>query len=192
MPSIVSTVAQVTVQVISSICKFYLKIYLGKANSKIFAVGSSSGHQLTPTPSLAPTLSSSLINLSQVIVHAKCSMHPSYRSAIPDIYHFTRLLPYLERLTLRLHFEVHGSFFLHEGDVLLLLQMLQGPHPDRASNLYIKLHISAAQSSQKTVPRSEIVSSIERKNPGLMEMVDRGSLSIVAEDHFCTHLSCCD
>ena len=162
-------------------------------NFFFLADGSSSEPQLYPSPSLAPTLSSSLINLTQVTVHAKCSMHPSYRSAIPDIYHFTRLLPYLERLTLRLHFEVHGSFLLHEGDVLFLLLMLQGPHPDRASNLYIKLHISAARSSSdESVTTLEIVSSIERRNPSLMEMVDRGSLTIVPEDHFCTHLSCCD
>ena len=138
-----------------------------------------------------PTLSPRFINLAEVTVHAISFFQVStrfYFSALPDIYHFIQHLPYLERLTLRLHFDISKRFSFHEKDVSLILLMLQQRHPDRP--VHIKLHISAAK-SQKMAPPSEILSSIERKNPDLLEIADRGSLSIVAEDHFCANLSCC-
>jgi len=104
----------------------------------------------------------------------------------PIITQFVQLIGILEDLTLRLHFECEEDHFsLSASDEFSISCLLEGSPSSRK----ITIHISAA-TQHRSIPPSEILSSLARVAI-LTKMVERGSLFLRADEHFCRHSSCC-
>ena len=111
---------------------------------------------------------------------------PPHLSPFFPITQFVQSISILEDLTLRLHFECEEDHFsLSEPDVFWISCLLE----DSPSSRKITMHTSAT-TPHRSIPPAEILSSL-RRVVILTEMVERGSLFLRADEHFCRHLSCC-
>ena len=120
------------------------------------------------------------------VVSKRAGVYPHpYDTPFLTITKFVQSIDILENLTLRLHFECEDQFSLSTSDEFWISCLLE----ESPSSRKITIHTSAT-TPHRSIPPSEILSSLGSVVI-LTEMVERGSLLLRADEHFCRHLSCC-